>query len=148
VLGDASNSLYFSKWYAGNSYYYPLILPGKDGAEVLELDSNGNSVQLVYGDAFQIRVINTAGWETGFLSYDLLGTFNDGVYYWNDFGDQSLWGVESADGKATGAPVYFGDRIRLQNKYYSQHLSRQSGENFPTTTTARDDSSIWLIAKP
>jgi hypothetical protein len=110
----------------------------------LHLISSG---PLKYLDVVKIKVDSTSGWADGWESYNLIGAFPTGVYYYDNQGDNSRFMVISADGSSikSGEPVYFGDRIRLVNISYEELLTRNSGDKFLTTQAATDNKNIWIF---
>jgi hypothetical protein len=110
----------------------------------LQLISSG---PLKYVDSVKIKVVSTSGWADNWKSYNLIGVFPGGVYYFDDQGNDSRFMVVPADGSGlkSGEPVYFGDRIRLLNFSYSEYLTRNSGDKFLTTQAALANKNIWIF---
>jgi hypothetical protein len=136
---------YYAKWYSGKSYYYPQIKSGQQNAETIQFGADGS--QLSYGNEITIFLPDSSGFNDSWRSYNKLGTFNSGVYYYQPNGDDDkyTWIIESADAK-NGPVVGFGHRIRLKNKSYGQYLYPKSAN--PSTQTQADSTTVWTIGKP
>ncbi len=128
---------YFGKSYSGKSYYYPIPRGGSGEAELLLFSGNGGPLR--HGQQLKLKATNTSGWKASWRKSNLLGTFSDGVYYWDDAGDKSVWIAEKIGG--TGV-IEAGDFFRLRNKSWNQYLVVDDGK---LNTTSQKTDASWRV---
>ena len=134
--------------YGGKSYYYPIMRESGDKLKISTAEGKEGVVR--YGHKVQLKTTSKTTWTSSWQSYDILGAFADGVYYWKDYGEKSDWIIRSEvfDGDTdpkTNDIVKPKDTVILENRSYKrQYLYGNSLEKSLSTDGLRDDGK-WVI---
>ncbi|TWT60737.1 hypothetical protein [Rubinisphaera italica] len=151
-LKSEGASRYLGISYGGKSYYYPLTR-GQDSAEPLLLKKphDNNAVPLKYGDTVFLKATEMKAWPNNWKSYNFLGVFGDGVYYWTEKDKHSHWVITSgetptAQSQQTGRPVLKGQTIRLKNVFNNQYLYAPNKDDWKLNTELESNNNTqWVI---
>ncbi len=148
---DLGDKLFVGEAYSGNSYYYPYPRIASE-AEKFKISLLGEgAAALKSGDETTLQATATSSWKSGWGSYNLLGAFEGGVYYWISYGDKTTWiiykstdSMVMADGKQKET-IYYGDLVYLKNKAYTNGYLQSEDGKLNSTYFADPGLTAWYV---
>lgn len=141
ILQNA-NGQYVTKYYSGKSYYYPQVGSNPGDAEPFKFDGDGTQLKSL--SRVVILTTNTGEMKASWRSYDKLGTFKHGVYYWN-YGaenDAVNWVLEPLD---DSPEIHFDSEVRIRNVAYNEYVYPKTSSGYLSTKKNKDDDTKWFI---
>jgi hypothetical protein len=124
-LGDDT---YLGQSYSGVEYYYPIPRTA-DKAEKLIVSLISGTGNIKENSSISLKATATGDWDSGWGSYNLLGAFEGGIYYWKDYGEKTTWTITKAFPDSTDPTIYYGDVVFLKNPAFTNgYLELKVGE--------------------